>query len=113
MGDGASRFPLNGENRKMRKNRIKAGFFALVTTFFLTGAIGFQANLVHAEEEVVSTDPEERAGEIHRVASSDTIYEQAELKALYYQNVKIIDLLKEIRDLLKERSLKGEYTQNQ
>jgi CRISPR/Cas system CSM-associated protein Csm2 small subunit len=46
-------------------------------------------------------DAQKKAEEIHRRASSDAIYADDELKALYYQNVQIIDLLKEIRELIK------------
>ena len=46
---------------------------------------------------------EEKAARIHQLASSDVIYTQEETKALYYQNQQIIDLLKEIRDLLDAR----------
>ena len=49
------------------------------------------------------TSAEEKALEAHQLASSDVIYSQEEPKALYYQNLQIIDLLKEIRDILDER----------
>ena len=45
-------------------------------------------------------DAARKAQEIHDLASSDVIYVQDELKALYYQNLQIIDLLKQIRDIL-------------
>lgn len=55
-----------------------------------------------------STSAEDRAAELHRLASSDVVYQDQEIKAIYYQNVQIIDLLKQIRDLLdshlKEKS---------
>jgi hypothetical protein len=43
-----------------------------------------------------------KAEEIHNRALSDVIYVDEELKALYYQNIQIISLLKDIRALLKE-----------
>jgi len=46
-------------------------------------------------------DAQKRAEEIHKIASSDAIFVEEELKALYYQNVQIIGLLREIRDLLE------------
>ena len=52
--------------------------------------------LIFAQE-----DAQERAEEIHKIASSDAIFVEEELKALYYQNVQIIELLREIRDLLQ------------
>ncbi|OGW83371.1 MAG: hypothetical protein A3C47_03300 [Omnitrophica bacterium RIFCSPHIGHO2_02_FULL_51_18] len=45
-------------------------------------------------------DAARKAQEIHELATSDVIYVQDELKALYYQNLQIIDLLKQIRDIL-------------
>jgi len=47
-------------------------------------------------------DPKAKAAEIHQRAMSDVIYTQDELKALYYQNVQIINLLTEMRDSLRE-----------
>ena len=44
-----------------------------------------------------------KAKEIHELASSDVIYVQDELKALYYQNLQIIELLKQIREILDLR----------
>lgn len=53
-----------------------------------------------------SDDPaqaEDKARELHKLAASDVIYSQEEIKALYYQNIQIIDLLTQIRDLLQSR----------
>jgi len=47
-------------------------------------------------------DPEKKAAEIHAKALSDIIYVDSELIAHYYQNVKVISLLEEIKALLKE-----------
>ena len=46
------------------------------------------------------SDPEEKARKAHELAASDMIYQQEEWKALYYQNMEIIDILKQIRDSL-------------
>ena len=48
-------------------------------------------------------DAQQKAEEIHKIASSDAIYVEEELKALYYQNVQMIELLREIRDLLERQ----------
>ena len=45
----------------------------------------------------------DKADKMHTHASSDVIFSQDETKALYYQNVVIIDLLRQIRDLLDAR----------
>lgn len=55
----------------------------------------------YAEEEFSSA--EDKAREFHRLASSDVIYHDQETKAMYYQNVQMIALLKQIRDILDER----------
>jgi len=49
---------------------------------------------------------EAMATEIHKKVESDVIYTDQEIKALYYQNIQIIGLLGEIRDLLKEQAAK-------
>lgn len=59
------------------------------------------SEIVFAQDAI--ENPEEKAEEIHKIASSDMIYTDEELKALYYQNVQIIGLLKEIRDLLNQQ----------
>ncbi|MBL7071969.1 MAG: hypothetical protein ISS26_07375 [Candidatus Omnitrophica bacterium] len=54
-----------------------------------------------ADDEVMSiSDAEQKASETHKLASKDVIFIDEELKALYYQNIQIIGLLKEIKQLL-------------
>jgi len=52
------------------------------------------------DEEMGSFEAAQKAREAHKVAASDMIYQQEEWKALYYQNIQVIQLLKEIRDTL-------------
>ena len=64
----------------------------------------YPVSLVMAADALRGQTAEEaskKAAEIHQVASSDVIYTEAELKALYYQNIEIIELLKDIRNLLQ------------
>ncbi|GEM_PF-2452793 len=42
------------------------------------------------------------ADEIHKQVEKDVIYTDQEIKALYYQNVQIIALLEEIKELLRQ-----------
>ncbi len=42
------------------------------------------------------------------LVSPDSIYTATEVKALYYQNIQIIELLKEIRNLLQQQIEKNE-----
>lgn len=44
-----------------------------------------------------------KAKEMHDIASKDIIYTDQELKALYYQNVQIIRILEEIKNLLRQQ----------
>lgn len=55
--------------------------------------------VVQSNEE----EAERKAREIHQHASSDVIFTDEELRALYYQNVQIISVLKEIRELLRQK----------
>ena len=54
-----------------------------------------------------SESAEAKANGVHELATSDMVYSQEETKALYYQNIQLINLLKEIRDLLDSRLEKG------
>lgn len=54
-----------------------------------------------ADDNAAPDDPEQKAQDVHNHAASNIIYAQEEEKAIYYQNIQIIDLLKEIRDLLQ------------
>ena len=77
--------------------------FRWVLGLWIMGQWAFGAGMVLAED---NTDAEEKAKEIHQLANSDVIYSQEETKAIYYQNIEIIDLLKQIRDIIDQR-LKG------
>ena len=66
-----------------------------LAVFFLFTAL-FSALPVSAEQEFLSA--EEKAERSHQLAESDVMYQQEDYKALYYQNVAIIQLLKEIRE---------------
>ena len=70
-----------------------------IASWFLLA--GLMAAPAFAEGD--SDTAEDKAKEIHRLASSDVIYQDQETKAIYYQNVQIIELLKQIRDLLDSR----------
>lgn len=54
-------------------------------------------------ESLSAEKAQSKAEQLHKIASSDSIYADEELKALYYQNIQIIELLKDIRQLLKEQ----------
>ena len=73
--------------------------------FFILLFIGWSTmpafSTAFAEEPDASA--EDKATQLHKLASSDVIYQQEETKALYYQNQQIIGLLKEIRELLATR----------
>ena len=82
--------------------------FRQVLGLFITAVFIFGSVSVFAEGE----DAEERAKQTHQLAASDVIYSQEETKALYYQNLQIIDLLKQIRDLLDQRLQQSKDSKN-
>ena len=47
-------------------------------------------------------DIKEKAASYHEKATSNFVYLDSEMTAMYYQNIQIIDALEQIRDLLKE-----------
>lgn len=53
------------------------------------------------DDAMGSGDAAEKARKAHEMAATDIIYQQEEWKAMYYQNIQIIQLLKEIRDSLQ------------
>ncbi|UCD14882.1 MAG: hypothetical protein JSV34_03930 [Candidatus Omnitrophota bacterium] len=73
---------------------------AVLTIIFYCA--GFGCGLVRAQMSL--EEAEKKAEQIHNLASSDVIYLDEEEKALYYQNIQIIQLLKEIRDLLRQQA---------
>lgn len=83
----------------MKKRTAAIFLFVFMTT---SGSVAMAFKREEAAPE--ASGPEAKADEIHRIAASDMIYAQEEVKALYYQNVRIIELLGEIRDLLKAQS---------
>ena len=69
----------------------KTVFFTLVLTIF---------SVASAFAEISIDDAEEKARKAHQLSESDVIYQQEDYKALYYQNIQIIQLLKDIREEL-------------
>ena len=59
------------------------------------------------DDDIDEYDAAEKARKAHEIASSDVIYQQEEWKALYYQNMQIIRILKEIRDTLDVIKARG------
>ena len=70
----------------------------LCITFLCVGFL-FSSSICAADS---FNEAGKKAEEIHEHASSDIIFTEAELKALYYQNIQIIELLKEIKELLRQ-----------
>jgi len=50
--------------------------------------------------EMSEGEAEQKATEVHNLATKDVIFIDEELKALYYQNIQIIGLLRDIKQLL-------------
>lgn len=72
--------------------------FLLFFVYLLSIVTGGSVFAYDSEE-----DAERKAEEFHRRAISDVIFIDEELKALYYQNIQIISVLKEIRELLRQK----------
>ena len=75
---------------------------------FLIFSVWIMAGGLIYAQEAVREEAQKKAEEIHEIASSDVIYHNEELKALYYQNIQIIELLKDIRGLLQAQAEKVE-----
>ncbi|MBN2482746.1 MAG: hypothetical protein JXD21_00930 [Candidatus Omnitrophica bacterium] len=58
-------------------------------------------------------DAQRKAEEIYKEADSDVIYLDNVMKSLYYQNIQIIELLKEIQGLMKQFLEKAEQASAQ
>lgn len=65
--------------------------------------VSFMVRGVSFAQEMSEQEAQKQAFEIHQHASSDVIYLDEEERALYYQNIQIIQLLKEIRELLRQQ----------
>ncbi len=52
--------------------------------------------------EMSFEDAEEKAAEAHKLAASDVIYQEQDWKALYFQNLQMISLLKDIKQELEK-----------
>ncbi len=80
----------------LKRSVLICAFFTLIHSFTFA-----------EESDINPNDAAENARKAHELASSDVIYQQQDFKALYYQNLQMIQLLKEIRDsldLIKEHS---------
>ena len=76
--------------------------------FFIVFSLGFfSLTGIVFGEDFSSETAEQKAQEAHDLAASDMIYQQADFKALYYQNIQMIDLLKEIRDEVKSANMRA------
>jgi len=75
---------------------------AALSVFSVAISVLLFATTTYATDSAIDK-AKERAEEIHEIAISDVIFVQEELKAHYYQNIQIIELLKDIRDLLQEQ----------
>ena len=53
-------------------------------------------------DEALEREAAQKAAESHAKGNEDMIYAQQDTKALYYQNQQIIELLKDIKKILKE-----------
>ena len=71
--------------------------------FFIFGflAIVFSVTAFALDDDMNESGAEQKARQAHEKAGSDMLYQNEEWKALYYQNQRIIQLLKDMRDSLE------------
>ena len=77
---------------------IKVKYLSFIFGFW---AVFFFSSVFAYGEDMSGSVAEEKARQAHEKAASDFVYQSDEWKALYYQNVRMIQLLKEIRDSLQ------------
>jgi hypothetical protein len=82
-----------------------------ILIFFFSVYILFTSRLSFAQTDF--EDAQKKAAEIYKEADSDVIYLDNVMKSLYYQNIQIIELLKEIQGLMKQFLEKAEQTSQQ
>ena len=75
----------------MRSLPFKTGW---VVALLLSGVV------LTAKAEEENLEPQDLAQRAHNLSQSDVMYQQEDFRALYYQNLEMIQLLKEIRDEL-------------
>jgi hypothetical protein len=75
----------------MKKNHRSA---IILSLFLVLSSWAARASAL----DEANMDPEDKARRAHELGSSDVIYDSENYKALYYQNLQIIGLLKEIRE---------------
>lgn len=73
--------------------------FFIVTHFFIITVLAVPPVPAAGEGDLTAR---QKAAEIHRIASSDVIYQDQAVQALYYQNLEIIGLLEDIRGLMRD-----------
>ena len=73
-------------------------FILFITIIFTVGVLYSQPAFCQKDYE----DAGKKAKEIYEKADSDIIYLDNVMKSLYYQNIQIIELLKEIKTLMKD-----------
>ena len=67
--------------------------------FAVTLLLAASPQTAQAQGEL-SSNPEDLARRSHDLSMSDVMYQQEDFRALYYQNLEIIQVLKEIREEL-------------
>ena len=85
----------------------------LLVLFLLTGALCSAYTQKQPIDEMQFASPEEQAKHAHDLAASDMIYEHQDIKALYFQNQQIIELLQQIRDEMQSLNKRQAKEQQQ
>ncbi len=104
MGSGEAGFGnVKGEGMKEQRSfgaKVQKSIGAYALMLLCTYApLSILSSTAHAAISIEVA--EQKAKEAHDLASSDVIYQEQDFRALYFQNIQIIELLKEIRDEMK------------
>ena len=113
MGSGQNDFGQLERNsmkiaNELRRTKNRASNVLRPTSYGAVFFLLFSFSSAAFAQEMSMENAESKAQEAHDLAGSDVIYQQADLKALYYQNIQMIELLKEIRDEVKAANLRAD-----
>ena len=102
---------VGGSAEALWRKSNRSDCFVAALLAMTVAAVLFVSPALAMDDEISEYGAEQKARAAHELAATDMIYQQEEWKALYYQNIQIIALLKEIRELMQnqdERAAKAD-----
>ena len=83
------------------EKNVRKSLFAVLLALALSVPPAFARKEYDQKDDSDESAAASKAEQAHQLAESDVIYQQQDFKAMYYQNVQIIALLKDIRASLE------------